>query len=785
MGKFFIDAGVSTPKGSMTKQDGTALALNGGVRVLYDDTLQKRQLVVLIDRVLQRASETYTQGAGGGGGDLPVITSDLVVYGANPGGLWAAMRARDLGATVTVINDYPENRIGGMLMGILHTDVPTDRGKGVVRMLGDEFYRRVADQYASGAGITQERFMGDSGYGTRPDYVWTALSAMLTERGIVVRNAEPLVSVQKSGTRITGLVTEAAIHRGTTYVDGTYHGDLIAAAGAETFVGRESSAAFSETYAGVRDPASPFALTVSPFITPGNAGSGVVPGIRPTSEVYGNVGDASPWVQSCSFRTWDHPNNQTISTPPPGYDAANYAGAKRNILAKGINTSAGLITSYSLQVNGFDINTNGGSGGPGIVFNWNGPETTEYITASPTRRAEIEEMIKNWLWGYVYWCRTDTDLAPALNTWGASLRIRNVAQWGGDGFPPNYYLRQGRLLRGDFILRGQDILTSAVGGVNRPSLPAVDPMESRMVAQVIYAGDRHPSRILTIDNGSGADGKQIVTEGGMALPTQLGVPVDDRVMYPKVSEVTNLAATFCISATALAQGAMRMEVVSMHLGEAAGVLAWMQKNNGLNLQAQLEDNGRLQTFKQTLDYWGLYKTNGGAIVYPATTNTPPRAPVGVAGGAVTTSGTWTTPSGGGSPSAFLGSAVGSANAVMTLYPTITDPGVYEVRLCWASAFSNARNTATQFEVAHAGGTASTTKDQNVGPGKDDTGDWGLFGARSITGTAEERHAAQVAASRFTFNAQAGLSSDSQFVRVTVPATGGSGLISAIQLIKIS
>lgn len=57
MAKFFIDAAVSTEKESMTKQDGTALTLTNGVRVLYDDTLTKRQLMVLLDRIRDRINE--------------------------------------------------------------------------------------------------------------------------------------------------------------------------------------------------------------------------------------------------------------------------------------------------------------------------------------------------------------------------------------------------------------------------------------------------------------------------------------------------------------------------------------------------------------------------------------------------------------------------------------------------------------------------------------------------------------------------------------------------------
>lgn len=58
MAKYFIDASVATEKEAMVKQDGTALTLTGGVRVLYDDTLSSGQLAVLLRRMANKINET-------------------------------------------------------------------------------------------------------------------------------------------------------------------------------------------------------------------------------------------------------------------------------------------------------------------------------------------------------------------------------------------------------------------------------------------------------------------------------------------------------------------------------------------------------------------------------------------------------------------------------------------------------------------------------------------------------------------------------------------------------
>lgn len=51
MAKKFVDAAVKTEQEAMALEDGSALTLTGGVRVLYDDTLEKGAIVVLLERI--------------------------------------------------------------------------------------------------------------------------------------------------------------------------------------------------------------------------------------------------------------------------------------------------------------------------------------------------------------------------------------------------------------------------------------------------------------------------------------------------------------------------------------------------------------------------------------------------------------------------------------------------------------------------------------------------------------------------------------------------------------
>ena len=51
MAKKFVDAAIITEQESMTLEDGSALTLTNGVRVLYDDTLEKGAIAVLLERI--------------------------------------------------------------------------------------------------------------------------------------------------------------------------------------------------------------------------------------------------------------------------------------------------------------------------------------------------------------------------------------------------------------------------------------------------------------------------------------------------------------------------------------------------------------------------------------------------------------------------------------------------------------------------------------------------------------------------------------------------------------
>ena len=78
--------------------------------------------------------------------------------------------------------------------------------------------------------------------------------AMLNEAGVMVLTGQNLASVVKQDQRIVSLATKRDVFTARVFIDGTYEGDLMAAAGVDWTVGREGRAEFGESLAGKQFP---------------------------------------------------------------------------------------------------------------------------------------------------------------------------------------------------------------------------------------------------------------------------------------------------------------------------------------------------------------------------------------------------------------------------------------------------------------------------------------------------------------------------------------------------
>src|SRR3954470_8215864 len=188
--------------------------------------------------------------------------TDVIVYGATPSGIAAALAAAGDGEKVLLVERT--DRIGGMITnGLSHPDFRTFEGlSGTFLALN----RRTLEFYRTEFGVETEK-VSFHGTHAEPKVTLDLLEKMLAEqpRITVQRNWELEAVAASSDANATGdgagsmralEVCLFADDRGQRhsiparyFIDATYEGDLMAAAGVSYRVGREARTEFGESLA--------------------------------------------------------------------------------------------------------------------------------------------------------------------------------------------------------------------------------------------------------------------------------------------------------------------------------------------------------------------------------------------------------------------------------------------------------------------------------------------------------------------------------------------------------
>src|SRR5579872_5707556 len=210
------------------------------------------------------------------------IQVDICVYGGTSAGVIAAYASQRLGHTVLLVE--PGDRVGGMTTGGLgETDIGN---KNAITGLARDFYRRVGAHYGKTESWTFE-----------PHVALAVFAEYIREAKVFVRYHYRLRRVEKRGPAITAVILERTANgggattppaagpsllkvRAKVFIDCSYEGDLMAAAGVSYVTGREANSEFNETYDGwqLRDKHQ-FADGIDPYRKPGDPASGLLWGI--------------------------------------------------------------------------------------------------------------------------------------------------------------------------------------------------------------------------------------------------------------------------------------------------------------------------------------------------------------------------------------------------------------------------------------------------------------------------------------------------------------------------
>ena len=503
-----------------------------------------------------------------------VHSADLVVYGSSPAAISAAVQAKRMGISCIVVS--PETRIGGLTTGGLgQTDIGNKKAFGGIAL---EFYRAVAAHYRDEANWKWQRrgdYLPDGQCtGSKDeDSMWTfepsaalkILEGWEKRDGLAIHRGKRLdrtkgkTKVEGEGEqrKIVSLLTEDGTeYRGKMFVDATYEGDLMAAAGVSYTVGREANATYGETISGVQTKnavSHQIEKGVDPYVKPGDKSSGLLPNVEPY-DPNEKDGDGDRRVQAYCFRMCltDVPENRIPFKKPAGYDERNYELLFRHLAAKPANAFDGDCEWKLPWINSrmpnrkTDTNNRDGFSTDFIGRNWKWPEASY---------AERERMLKEHLdyqmglmWTLANHPRVPEKVRSIVSQWGTCRD--EFADGLGDGWQSQLYVREGRRMVGDFVMTERHCRGAAVA--------------ARPVAMAAYTMDSHNVR-----RHVGADGF-VHNEGDVQIHGGKPYPIDYGAIIPKRGECANLFVPVCLSASHMAFGSIRMEPVFFALGQAAG-----------------------------------------------------------------------------------------------------------------------------------------------------------------------------------------------------------------------
>jgi hypothetical protein len=494
-------------------------------------------------------------------------TADVVVYGGTSAGVAAAVQVARMGRSVILVE--PGRHLGGMsAAGLGWTDTGDKR---VIGGLARGFYRAVKRHYDDPAAWVHEPREGYSRYRPDDDAMWTfephvaeaIFGRMAAEHGIeVIRDTrlDRRRGVLLEGRRVVAMpTTDGTVVRGRMFIDATYEGDLLAAAGVTYAVGREANATYGETINGVQVAlcvhSHHFVVPVDPYVVPGDPASGLLPGIR--ADAPGPDGTGDDGLQAYCFRMCltNVAANRRPFPKPADYDERRYELLLRNFEAG----DERLPVTLSPMPNGkTDSNNFGAVSTDFIGANHDYPEATD------ERRAEIIGAHRSYQTGLM-WTLANHPRVPE------SVRGR-MAEWGlardefldHDNWPHAPYVREARRMVADYVMTEHDC---------RRSRTAPDP-----VGLGSYTMDSHNVWRFVTEAGA------VQNEGDVQERTGGAYAVSYRAIVPKRGETANLLVPVCLSASHIAYGSIRMEPVFMVLGQSAATAAVLALEEGVDVQ---------------------------------------------------------------------------------------------------------------------------------------------------------------------------------------------------------
>jgi hypothetical protein len=430
--------------------------------------------------------------------------------------------------------------LGGMTSGGLGaTDIGHERAIGGI---SGEFYRLVSKHYGRPRVWRFEAHVAEG-----------IFSRMLEDARVDIYFEQRLTGVNVERNRITDIAMEGGNRfKARMFIDASYEGDLMAKAGVSYTVGREANRRYRETLNGIHfgHPGHNFTAWVDPYIVPDDPGSGLLAGVQDLPP--GHNGEADDCIQAYNFRVCltDSPDNRLPVPKPAGYDPRRYELLLRYIQA---GVWDALFLTLPIPNRKTDTNNFGGFSSDHIGANYGWPEG-DYAA-----RERIFQDHVSYNQGMYYFLANDRRVP-------ASIR-EEVSEWGlpkdefteTGGWPHELYVREARRMVGDIVMTEHHC---------RRREQVEDP-----IGLAAYTMDSHNCRRIVMDG-------RAYNEGNVEVPPSAPYGISYRAIIPARGECENLLAPWCLSASHIAFGSIRMEPVGMVMGHAAGAAACLAIEEG-------------------------------------------------------------------------------------------------------------------------------------------------------------------------------------------------------------
>ena len=500
--------------------------------------------------------------------ETSALDADVCIYGATSAGVVAAVQAARMGRSAIVVE--PGRHVGGMSAeGLGATDIDNHaefQNSLAVGGLALEFYRDVSHRYGREAAF--EEMLRTQAKDSRlwkfePKVAEDVFERWLAEASVPVLREHRIAEqggVEKEGARIVAIRCEnGAVVRAKVFLDCTYEGDLLAAAGVSFEVGREGRARYGESKNGIRVNSTHRQLDrpLDAYRAPGEPASGLLFGV--SGEPLGEDGAPSDAIQGFSFRLvlTAEPGNRLPFERPESYDPEHYELQRRYFAAGGeIAPPRPVLPNGKNEPGSWHRLC-------GFLTGWN----HDWNTASYAERDRLLHLSDEYVKGLYWFLANDADVPAKLRDGWSQWGLCRDEFTDNGGWPRIFYVRNGRRMVGDFVM------TEAHGRMRDPA-PVDD-----SVGLVWWPHDLHAARRMEKDG-------IVWDEGAVFNEKQDWRPfgISYRSLAPRRSECTNLLTPTCPSMSYVAYGAFRVEYSFMAAAQSAATAAAMALEHGTAVQ---------------------------------------------------------------------------------------------------------------------------------------------------------------------------------------------------------